>query len=93
MIVFDFTGVALLLGEIVVDLDTIDVAVGFTVVVPVLETDVEPDTEFVELELTVKLSKGLLVIETEDEIDGDDVGEFVEHAVIDSEIVWELDPV
>jgi hypothetical protein len=93
VIVFDFTGVALLLGEIVVDLDTIDVPVGFTVVVPVLETEVEPDTEFVELELTVELSERLLVIETEDETDGDDVGELVEHTVIDSDIVCELDPV
>jgi hypothetical protein len=53
VIVLDFRGVALLLGEPVIDLDTIDVPLGFTVVVPVFETELEPDTDFVELELPV----------------------------------------
>jgi len=81
------------LGETVVDLDTIDVPVGFTVVVPVFETELDPDTEFVELELIVELSEALLVIEAQDDTDGDDVEELVEHTVIDSDIVCELDPV
>jgi hypothetical protein len=49
----DLKGVPLLLGERVDDLDTIGVPVGFTVGVPVFETELEPDTDFVELELPV----------------------------------------
>jgi len=35
----------------------------------------------------------LLVVEVELDIDGEDVLELVEHALIDSDIVCELDPV
>jgi len=93
VIVLDLKEVPLLLGDTVDDLDTIGVPVGFTVVVPVFETELDPDTEFVELELTVELSEGLLVIEAHDDTEGDDVLELVGHAVIDSDIVCELEPV
>ncbi len=93
MIVLVLKEVPLLLGVRVDDLDIIGVAVGFTVVVPVFETELDPDTEFVELALTVELSEGLLVIEAHDDTDGDDVLELVGHAVIDSDIVCELEPV
>jgi hypothetical protein len=49
VVLLDFGGVTELLGEIVSDLDVIDVRVDFTVEVPVLVTDVELDTESVEV--------------------------------------------
>jgi hypothetical protein len=53
VLVLDLKEVPLLLGDTVGDLDTIGVPVDFTVVVPVFETELDPDTEFVELELPV----------------------------------------
>ena len=93
VIVLDFKEVPLLLGERVDDLDTIGVPVGFTVGVPVFETELEPDTDFVELELAIDVWEALLVVEIELDIDGEDVLELVEHVLIDSDIVCELDPV
>ena len=48
VIVFDFNEVPLLLGESVVDLDIIDVRVTLGVRVPVLDIELELDTEFVD---------------------------------------------
>ena len=91
--VFDFTGVAVLLGEIVDDLDTRGDRVGLTLRVPVLETDDEPDTEFVELRDTMEVWEAILVVDIEADTDGDDVVELVGQGFIVSDIVCELDPV
>ena len=48
VVVFDFIGVAVLLGETVPDLDIKGVRVTFDVRVPVLDIELELDTEFVD---------------------------------------------
>jgi hypothetical protein len=53
--VLDFNGVAVLIGETVTDFEIYDVIVGLTVIVAVFDIELELDTEFVELELSVEL--------------------------------------
>ena len=55
MFVLDFKGVTVLIGETVTDFEIYDVIVGFTVIVAVFDIELELDTEFVELELSVEL--------------------------------------
>ena len=91
--VLDFKGVTLWLGETVTDFEIYDVIVGFTVIVAVFDIELELDTEFVELELSVELWELLLLVERDDDIDGDEAEEPVEDIDIVSLIVWEEDPV
>jgi hypothetical protein len=74
----DFRGVAELVDEIVWDLDTIDEPVGFTVEVPVFDTEVDPETEFVEEMLIVELGDELLVDEAQLDKDAEAVDDCVE---------------
>lgn len=53
VVVFDFIGLGLVLGETVPDLDIRGVRVTFGVRVPLLDIELELDTEFVELELAM----------------------------------------
>ena len=55
VILLDLIEVADVLGDIVSDLDTTGVSVPLAVKVVVLDTDVDPDTEFVEERLPVEL--------------------------------------
>lgn len=78
VILLDLRGVAELVDEIVWDLDTIDEPVAFTLGDPVLDTEVEEDTEFVEDMLPVELGDELLVDEAQLERDAEDVEDCVE---------------
>jgi len=88
----DLIGVDELLDEIVWDLDTIDEPVAFTVDVPVLDTEVDPETELVEEMLPLELGEELLVVEAQLDRDAEDVEDCVEQAVLDSDLLWEDEP-
>lgn len=92
VILLDLIGVAELLDEIVWDLHTIDEPVAFTVRVPVFDTDVDTETEFVEDILPLELGDELLVDEGQLDRDADAVEDWVEQAVVDSDLLWEDDP-
>jgi len=77
VLVLDLKGVADWLGESV----------------PVLDEDIEPETDCVEVKLPVELCERVLVVEGHDDTDGDEVGELVEHGDIVSDSVCEADPV
>ena len=77
VLVLDLKGVVDWLGEIV----------------PVLDEEIEPETEDVEVKLPVELWESVLVVEGQDDTDGDEVGELVGHGVIVSEFVCEAEPV
>ena len=66
---------------------------ALTLRVPVLEIELEPDTELVELRDTMEVREAILVVDIEEDTDGDDVVELVGQALIVSDIVCELDEV
>jgi hypothetical protein len=88
----DLTGVAVVLGETVSVLDTTDDMEPLGVRVPVFETDVDPDTEFVDDMLPVELGDELLVEEAQFETEADPVEDCVEQDDIVSDLLCEDDP-
>lgn len=91
--VLDLMGVADVLGQTVWDLDTTGVKEPLGVRVPVLDTVVDPDTEFVDDILPVELGDELLVEEAQLETEAEAVEDGVDQEDMLSELLWEDDPV
>ena len=81
-----------MLGETASVLDITDDMEPLGVRVPVFETDVDPETEFVDDVLGVKLGDALLVEEAQLETDAEAVEDCVEQADIVSDLLCEDDP-
>jgi len=89
VVLLDFGGVTELLGEIVSDLDVIDVRVDFTVEVPVLVTDVELDTESVEVRVGDWDNIEVALVDSQTDKEEEEVVEEVGVCETELDILWE----